>query len=193
MPAHLSQVLAQHEFQEAFKNYRDLRYLAKNLDDWKSRLGIFDDMLATRRKAFADKLPPVQARAGDTAIELLAKRREAIADEIANGEQAGDGVAFADAKELDLRARVKTLQGAARRSPAPRRTSSPCATGCGSPAGCCPGSWPRSRPTAPGPCRRSCGASTPNWSRSGGAMPSWSRRRRKSRPASTASARGSRR
>ena len=32
-------------------------------------------MLATRRKAFADKLPPVQARAGDAGIELLAKRR----------------------------------------------------------------------------------------------------------------------
>ena len=29
--AHLAQVLAQHEFQEAFKNYRDLRFLTKNL------------------------------------------------------------------------------------------------------------------------------------------------------------------
>ena len=110
--AHLSQVLAQHEFQEAFKNYRDLRYLAKNLDDWKSKLGIFDAMLETRRKAFADKLPPVQARVGDTGIELLAKRRDAVAEEIARGEQAGDGVAFADAKELDLLERVKTLQSA---------------------------------------------------------------------------------
>ena len=110
--AHLSQVLAQHEFQEAFKNYRDLRYLAKNLDDWKSKLGIFDAMLEARRKAFADKLPPVQARVGDTGIELLAKRREAVADEMARGEQAGDGVAFADAKELDLLERVKTLQSA---------------------------------------------------------------------------------
>ena len=110
--AHLSQVLAQHEFQEAFKNYRDLRYLAKNLDDWKSKLGIFDAMLEARRKAFADKLPPVQARVGDTGIELLAKRRDAVAEEIARGEQAGDGVAFADAKELDLLERVKTLQSA---------------------------------------------------------------------------------
>ena len=109
---HLSQVLAQHEFQEAFKNYRDLRYLAKNLDDWKSRLGAFDDMLATRKKAFADKLPPVQARAGDAGIELLAKRRQAVADEIAKGEEAGDGLAFADAKELDLLERTKTLQAA---------------------------------------------------------------------------------
>jgi hypothetical protein len=109
---HLSQVLAQHEFQEAFKNYRDLRYLAKNLDDWKSRLGAFDDMLATRKKAFADKLPPVQARAGDAGIELLARRRQAVADEIAKGEEAGDGLAFADARELDLLQRAKGLQAA---------------------------------------------------------------------------------
>jgi hypothetical protein len=110
--SHLSQVLAQHEFQEAFKNYRDLRFLAKNLDDWKDKLGIFDAMLETRRKAFAEHLPPVQARAGDTGIELLAKRREGVAAEIAAGEQAGDGLAFADAKELDLLERVKTLRAA---------------------------------------------------------------------------------
>jgi hypothetical protein len=109
---HLSQVLAQHEFQEAFKNYRDLRYLAKNLDDWKLKLGAFDDMLAARRKAFADKLPPVQARAGDEGIAKLAKRRAAVAEEIAKGEQDGDGVAFADEKEQDLLARLKTLQDA---------------------------------------------------------------------------------
>jgi hypothetical protein len=109
---HLSQVLAQHEFQEAFKNYRDLRYLARNLDDWKGRLGAFDDMLAARRKAFADKLPPVLARAGDAGIAELEKRRAATSDELAKGEEAGDGLAFADARELDLLERVKTLQAA---------------------------------------------------------------------------------
>ncbi|MGZ5713053.1 MAG: tetratricopeptide repeat protein [Caldimonas sp.] len=107
---HLSQILAQHEFQEAFKNYRDLRFLAKNLDEWRDKLGVFDDMLATRRKAFAEHLPPVQARAGDTGIELLKKRRDAVVVEIDQGEQAGDGVAFANAKELDLLARVKAMK-----------------------------------------------------------------------------------
>ncbi|MGZ5274620.1 MAG: hypothetical protein ACXWCU_01800 [Caldimonas sp.] len=107
---HLSQILAQHEFQEAFKNYRDLRFLAKNLDEWRDKLGVFDDMLATRRKAFAEHLPPVQARAGDTGIELLKKRRDAVVAEIDQGEQAGDGVAYASAKELDLLARVKAMK-----------------------------------------------------------------------------------
>ena len=38
--AHLSQVLAQHEFQEGFKNYRDLRFLTRNLEHWKDNLGL---------------------------------------------------------------------------------------------------------------------------------------------------------
>jgi tetratricopeptide (TPR) repeat protein len=110
--AHLSQVLAQHEFQEAFKNYRDLRFLAGNLEEWKDKLGIFDAMLETRKKAFAEHLPPVQARAGDTGIQLLQKRRDGVADELAKGEEAGDGLAFADARELDLLERIKTMHEA---------------------------------------------------------------------------------
>ena len=43
--SHLNQVLAGHEFQEAFKNYRDLRFLFQNLKDWEDKLGVFGDML----------------------------------------------------------------------------------------------------------------------------------------------------
>ena len=50
---HLAQVLAQHEFQEAFKNYRDLRFLGHNLQRWQDNLGVFGDMLANRRQAYA--------------------------------------------------------------------------------------------------------------------------------------------
>ena len=104
--SHLSQLLAQHEFQEAFKNYRDLRFLAKNLDDWRDKLGVFDDMLATRRKAFAERLPQVRARASETGLGALRQQRDALAAEISRGETDADGRAFADAKQLDLLARV---------------------------------------------------------------------------------------
>jgi hypothetical protein len=33
-------VLAQHQFQEALKDYHDLTFLARNLDRWKERLGV---------------------------------------------------------------------------------------------------------------------------------------------------------
>jgi hypothetical protein len=104
---HLSQLLAQHEFQEAFKNYRDLRFLTKNLQDWRDNLSAFDDMLATRRKAYAERLPQVRARASAINLAAMKQRRDALAADVARGEADADGLAFADAKQLDLLARVE--------------------------------------------------------------------------------------
>jgi hypothetical protein len=109
---HLNQVLAQHEFQEAFKNYRDLRFLTKNLEEWRDKLGVFDDMLANRRKAYAERLPQVRARAGEINLEALRKRGDAVAAEVTAGEQAADGVAFANANQLDLKERIARVQAA---------------------------------------------------------------------------------
>ncbi|HEX2540133.1 MAG TPA: tetratricopeptide repeat protein [Caldimonas sp.] len=109
---HLAQVLARHEFQEALKNYRDLRFLARNLDEWKDKLGTFGDMLATRRKAFAQKLPPVQGRPWQVTLDALHKRRDGLAGEIAAGESAGDGEAFADDRETALLARLQSARQA---------------------------------------------------------------------------------
>ncbi len=110
--AHLASVFAQHEFQEAFKNYRDLRFLSKNLEEWRDKLGVFDDMLATRRKAFADRLPQVRERAGGIGLGGLQKRGDAVAAEVSRAEAAPDGAAFADAKQVDLLERVARVQAA---------------------------------------------------------------------------------
>ncbi len=107
---HLAQVLAQHEFQEAMKNYRDIRFLSRNLEDWRDKLVVFDDMLATRRKAFAERLPLVRERQQQIDIEALVKRREGVAAEVVAGEAAGDGMAFADAKQLELLDRLKEVR-----------------------------------------------------------------------------------
>ena len=111
-PDHLSQVLAQHEFQEAFKNYRDLRFLSKNLAAWKDKLAVFDDMLATRRKAYGERLPAVRERASEIGLEAVTKRRDRVAADIGAGESAADGVAFADAKEHALLERLDSALAA---------------------------------------------------------------------------------
>ena len=115
---HLAPVLAQHEFQEAFKNYRDLLFLTKNLEEWHEKLGVFDDMLNTRKKAYADRLPQVRARASETGLDALRKRREKVAAEIAAGEASADGAAFADEKQLELMALVKRVQATVAAAPA---------------------------------------------------------------------------
>ena len=119
---HLAPVLAQHAFQEAFKNYRDLLFLTRNLEEWHEKLGVFDDMLTTRRKAYADRLPQVRARASEISLDAMRQRRDRAAAEVAAGEAQADGVAFADAKQVELLALVKSAQAALTKAPASPET-----------------------------------------------------------------------
>jgi TolA-binding protein len=105
-PSHLASVLAQNDFQEGFKNYRDLQFLAGNLDGWNQRLGIFDEMLANRRQGYAQRLPQVLAGTAKLDVDGLQKRHDALAAEVTRAEQEGDGRALANDAELALIARI---------------------------------------------------------------------------------------
>ena len=72
----LAPVLATHAFQEGFKNVRDLQFLAANLAEWETKLGVFDDMLANRRQAYAERLPKVLAQAESTGLGPLQQRTD---------------------------------------------------------------------------------------------------------------------
>jgi hypothetical protein len=108
--SHLTQVLARHEFQEAFKNWRDLRFLGRNLQGWADALAVYKDMLANRRQAYAERLPGVRARASAIHLDELAVKGALLAAELASAENDADGRAFADATERDLLARVDNVR-----------------------------------------------------------------------------------
>jgi hypothetical protein len=108
--ARLAPVLATHEFQEGFKNYRDLRFLADNLKDWADKLGVFDDMLTNRRQAYAERLPKVLAQADVASIGALQQRRDALAAELVQAEENADAAAFADDREREQRTRLARVQ-----------------------------------------------------------------------------------
>jgi hypothetical protein len=107
---HLAQVLARHDFQEAFKNYRDLRFLAGNLQDWADHLGVFGDMLATRRQAYAERLPQVRARTSENRLGPLQQTRDDLAAQLERVEAQADAAAFADERQRGLLARVADAQ-----------------------------------------------------------------------------------
>jgi Tetratricopeptide repeat len=120
---HLAQVLARHEFQEAFKNYRDLRFLAKNLQGWADKLGAFGDMLANRRQAYADRLPQVRSKAGSLGLDRLQQARDDVAVDLARVEAASDGTALADARQQAQLARLDAVAAAVKRlEPGPEAT-----------------------------------------------------------------------
>jgi hypothetical protein len=109
---HLASLLAQHEFQEAIKNYRDLRFLAQNLDEWQEKLVVFDDMLINRRARFGKQLPLAQVRTSQTRYAALAERRSSLSAEVIEAEAAADGTAFASAKQLALLSRLASVRKA---------------------------------------------------------------------------------
>ncbi len=110
--AHLSQVLAEHEFQEAFKNYRDLIFLGNNLQQWADKLVVFDDMLSNRQLAYSQRLPQVRAKASATDLAAAAQRVAAVAQDLAQAERDADGVALANAAERRLQSLLAGLQAA---------------------------------------------------------------------------------
>ncbi len=110
---HLTQVLAQHEFQEGFKNYRDLRFLARNLAHWKDSLGVFDDMLTNRRQAYTERLPKIISQANTSGLAAMQRRGEAVIQEVARVAAESDSAALADARQRDLMERIASARATA--------------------------------------------------------------------------------
>jgi hypothetical protein len=107
---HLTPVLARHDFQEAFKNYRDLVFLSNNLQQWRDKLGIYSDMLANREQAFAERLPKVRARASAIGLGQLEHRRDDLARELTWAEAQSNVYAFTDPKEQQLGERLMRVR-----------------------------------------------------------------------------------
>jgi tetratricopeptide (TPR) repeat protein len=115
---HLTQVLARHEFQEAFKNWRDLRFLTKNLQGWADALGVYKEMLANRRQAYAERLPKVreQAMQGHLGIDAMTKRRDELTAEVDKADAEGDHSVLVDAARRAQLDRVADMRAIVERS-----------------------------------------------------------------------------
>ena len=97
---YLHHMLANHEFQEALKNYRDLEFLATNLSNWTESIVAFEDMLATRRQAYAERLPRIDEALDDVDIEALDAERLELESEVERVTEQRDVLGLADSDEL---------------------------------------------------------------------------------------------
>lgn len=106
---YLYHLLATHEFQEGLKNYRDLRYLGKNLDDWQNRIDVFRNMLDTRELAYDERLPRIGRSLAQADIETMVDRKLEFDAELNNIEENGDSLALATAHEHELWGEIALL------------------------------------------------------------------------------------
>jgi tetratricopeptide (TPR) repeat protein len=75
---YLFPVLAGNDFQEGLKNFRDLGYLGSTLARWDENMVVYADMIGTREKAYAERIPRVDAMLGGNTLDALAVRREQV-------------------------------------------------------------------------------------------------------------------
>jgi len=114
--SHLTLLMATHPFQEAFKNYRDLRYVERNLQQWQASLDVLRDMLANRRQAFAERLP--QVRDKERALNLAGFEQQVgeLLAELERVERDADAAAFATPLERELQTRLDRVREALERA-----------------------------------------------------------------------------
>jgi hypothetical protein len=73
---YLYAIMAGHDFQEGLKNYRDLNFLGSTLDVWSDSTSAFGDMLDTRERAYAQRLPQVDQLLASGVVDQLQRRRD---------------------------------------------------------------------------------------------------------------------
>lgn len=107
---YLYHLLATHKFQEGLKNYRDLNYLWRNLDDWQQSVGVFRNMLGTREFAYNDRLPRIQDSLAAADLDGMVNRKLEFDARLKNIEESNDSLALATTHEFDLWGEIVAIE-----------------------------------------------------------------------------------
>jgi len=103
---YLYAVFAGSDFQEGLRNYRDLELMGRMLAQWSTSMDAFQEMIAARRRAYAERLPRINGLLDSGKLAGLQERRAALADRLAQVERTHDVAALATPDQAAQWARV---------------------------------------------------------------------------------------
>lgn len=106
----LLHLLATHRFQEGLKNYRDLSYLLRNLDQWQQSVDVYRNMLDTRELAYNERLPRIEKSLGQADLDGMAARKLEFDARLNSIEGSADSLALATEREFDLWGEIIALE-----------------------------------------------------------------------------------
>jgi hypothetical protein len=107
---YLYQLLAGNEFQEGLKNYRELAIMSHNLDAWQDSVAAFKDMIATRERAYALRVPKADAVLAATDVDRLSQTRMDFESRINAIEESREVAALGTPEEQETWARLKRIE-----------------------------------------------------------------------------------
>ena len=107
---YLYALLASNEFQEGLKNYRELNYMSRNLDNWRDDVAAYDDMLDTRQEAYKRRVPKADAVMAATDLDGLTHQRVDFESRINAIEKSSDVAALGTPEEQQMWMRLKRIE-----------------------------------------------------------------------------------
>ncbi len=114
---YLYAIMAGHDFQEGLKNYRDLTFLGSTLDVWSDSTQAFGDMIDTRERAYAQRLPQVDQLLASKAVEQLQQRRDDLAGRLSGIESRQDVAALGSPAERARWEQIRQMEDALAAAP----------------------------------------------------------------------------
>ena len=109
---YIEKLIAKHEFQQAYLNFRDLLFLQKVLNRWTNQLPAYELMLKERKLRYQDKLPEIKSDARLNKINALTQATNKYRKKLDLIEQQQDIFALVTAKEQKIINRFKNAETA---------------------------------------------------------------------------------
>ena len=114
---YLYTILAGHDFQEGLKNYRVLAYLDSTLSGWSDSMDAFADMIDTRQRAYAERLPRVDALLASGAADHMQHQRDELEARLNAIERRQDAAALGSDEERARWEKIRELEAALANAP----------------------------------------------------------------------------
>src|SRR5262249_42765709 len=94
------------------KNYRDLMYMSHTLDWWGDSMEAFGDMIDTRERAYAERLPRVDALLASGAADKLEQHKVDLESRLNDIDGSKDVAALGSSEDRDQWARLQRIEAA---------------------------------------------------------------------------------
>jgi len=107
---YLYHLLATHEFQEGLKNYRDLLLMQRNLATWSLSVEAFENMVDTRRRAYALRTPVLQQTLDTVDLDAMENHKNEMESRLTGIERDNDIAALATDREHEQWQKIERIE-----------------------------------------------------------------------------------
>ena len=106
---YLSELMADHQFHEAVKNFRDLIFLQENLRHWLDNIHVYNTMLNTRKARYEETAPAAGKTLKRSQLKRFQKKYDQLTDTLATAESNESVLSFVSDEELLTLKRIERL------------------------------------------------------------------------------------